>query len=159
MIRLEESSVLIPESLLTAAHLFATMINTAGSVCYWAGLYSPGSACFNVGCSLASVVTAVDLVRVSHDHFESQFMIDRFHAKGSLASTRTQKLVRQEQENTMLALRMFIVAPLCYDLGVIAYYDEVKPPESVLLVASLLFVAGSYALIIGYLFNSNPHCH
>ena len=160
MIRLEESSVLIPESLLTAAHLFATMINTAGSVCYWAGLYSPGSACFNVGCSLASVVTAVDLVRVSHDHFESQFMIDRFHAKGSLASTRTQKLIRQEQENTMNALRMFIVAPLCYDLGVIAYYDhEVKPPESVLLVASLLFVAGSYALIIGYLFNSNPHCH
>ena len=55
---------------------------------------------------------------------------------------------------------MFIVAPLCYDLGVIAYYDEVgQLPESVLLVASLLFVAGSYALIIGYLFNSNPHCH
>ena len=149
--RLEESSVLIPESLLTAAHLVASTANTAGSVAYWAGLYSPGSALFNVGCSLASVVTACDLARVSHERFESQFtIIDRFHAGGSLASTRKQTLMRHEQDNTMLALRMFIVAPLCYDVGVIAYYDEVILPDSLLYAASLLFVAGSYALIIGY---------
>ena len=151
VIRLEESSVLIPESLLTAAHLVASTANTAGSVAYWAGLYSPGSALFNVGCSLASVVTACDLARVSHERFESQFtIIDRFHAGGSLASTRKQTLMRHEQDNTMLALRMFIVAPLCYDVGVIAYYDEVTLPDSLLYAASLLFVAGSYALIIGY---------
>ena len=58
----------------------------------------------------------------------------------------------------MLALRMFIVAPLCYDVGVIAYYDELKAPDGLLLVASLLFVLGSYALIIGCLCSSlTPH--
>ena len=151
VLRLEESSVLIPESLLTAAHLVASTANTAGSVCYWAGLYSPGSALFNVGCSLASVVTACDLARVSHERFESQFIVvDRFQAESSLASTRKRNIIRQEQENAMLALRMFIVAPLCYDVGVLAYYDEVILPDSILFVASLLFVAGSYALIVGY---------
>jgi hypothetical protein len=157
--RWEESSVLVPESLLTAAHLFASIVNTAGSVCYWAGLYSPGSALFNVGCSLASAVTFVDLARVSHESFESQFTFDRFHAEGSLANTRKQKLVRQEQENAMIALRMFIVAPLCYNVGIIGYYDEVKVPDSLLLGASLLFVAGSYALIVGCLPDSNPTPH
>ena len=34
----------------------------------------------------------------------TQFTMDRFHAEGSLASTRKQKLVRQDQENTMIAL-------------------------------------------------------
>ena len=158
VLRIEESSVLIPESVLTAAQLFASILNTVGSACYWAGLCTPGSALFNVGCSIACVVTAADLARVSHDHFESQFTMDPFHAEGSLASMRKQKLVRQDQENTMLALRMFIVAPLCYDVGVIAYYDELEAPENLLLVASLLFVLGSYALIIGCLCSSlTPH--
>ena len=154
VLRLEESSVLIPASVLTAAHLFASIINAAGSVCYWAGLFTPGSALINVGCSIACVVTAVDLARVSHDHFEAQFIMDRFHAEGSLACKRKQQLVRQNQENTMLALRMFIVAPFCYNVGVIPYYDKVKAPDGLLIVASVLFVLGSYALIIGCLCSS-----
>ena len=66
VLRIEESSVLIPESVLTAAQLFASILNTVGSACYWAGLCTPGSALLNVGCSIACVVTAADLARVSH---------------------------------------------------------------------------------------------
>ena len=159
VLRLEESSVLIPEDLLTIVHLLASITNLAGSACYFQRLWNWGSALMGSGCSVASIVTWLDLARVSHNHFESLFSFDRFHTEGSLASTHKKELERQQQENAMFALRMFAFSPLCYAVAAIFYFDGVTENIWALRFASLLFLIGSYALIIGCLSGSMTTDH